>query len=66
MSTAIRPPKSPPNVVHETRPGDYIAVAIGRGIIVWHTHEEWERFLKGVDVEAALILGKPSGGGKRG
>lgn len=32
---------------------ELVPVRIGRGIIVMHTREEWERFWKGVDREIA-------------
>jgi hypothetical protein len=32
---------------------DLIPVRIGRGIVVMHTREEWERFWKGVERDIA-------------
>jgi hypothetical protein len=29
-----------------------VAVALGNGLIVWHTREEWDAFMRGVDREA--------------
>jgi hypothetical protein len=29
-----------------------VAVSIGRGLVVWHTREEWEALMLGVDREA--------------
>jgi hypothetical protein len=29
-----------------------VAVAIGNGLVVWHTREEWDAFMRGVDREA--------------
>jgi hypothetical protein len=29
-----------------------VAVAIGNGLVVWHTREEWDAFMQGVDREA--------------
>jgi hypothetical protein len=29
-----------------------VAVAIGNGLAVWHTREEWEAFMRGLDREA--------------
>lgn len=57
MVSTTAPPKTPR--VTETRPGDYIAVDIG-GLIVWHSHEQWELFCRGVDMESSRVLGKPS------
>jgi hypothetical protein len=30
-----------------------IAVSIGNGLAVWHTREEWDAFMRGVDREAS-------------
>jgi hypothetical protein len=35
---------------------DLVAVSTGNGLVVWHTPEEWERFLRGVDVEASFAM----------
>ena len=32
---------------------DLVPVRIGRGLVVMHTREEWERFWQGVDSEIA-------------
>jgi hypothetical protein len=29
-----------------------VAVALGNGLVVWHTREEWDAFMRGVDREA--------------
>jgi hypothetical protein len=29
-----------------------VAVSVGRGLVVWHTREEWETLMRGVDREA--------------
>jgi hypothetical protein len=29
-----------------------VAVAVGRGLVVWHTREEWDALMRGVDREA--------------
>jgi len=29
-----------------------VAVAVGNGLVVWHTREEWDAFMRGVDREA--------------
>lgn len=29
-----------------------VAVSIGNGLVVWHTREEWDAFMRGVDREA--------------
>ena len=29
-----------------------VAVAIGDGLVVWHTREEWDALMRGVDREA--------------
>jgi hypothetical protein len=29
-----------------------VAVSIGRGLVVWHTREEWDALMRGVDREA--------------
>ena len=29
-----------------------VAVPIGNGLVVWHTREEWDAFMRGVDREA--------------
>jgi hypothetical protein len=40
-----------------------VLVRLENGLLIPHTLEEYARLMKGVDMEAALILGKPSGGG---
>jgi hypothetical protein len=30
-----------------------VAVSIGNGLAVWHTREEWDAFMRGVDREAS-------------
>jgi hypothetical protein len=46
----------PSGVRGHTSVPDRIAVNVGRGLVVWHTREEWERFLRGVDVEASFAM----------
>ena len=29
-----------------------VAVSIGNGLVVWHTRDEWDAFMRGVDREA--------------
>jgi hypothetical protein len=29
-----------------------VAVSVGRGLVVWHTREEWDTLMHGVDSEA--------------
>ena len=29
-----------------------VAVALGNGLVVWHTRKEWDAFMRGVDREA--------------
>jgi hypothetical protein len=29
-----------------------IAVSIGNGLVLWHTREEWDRLMRGVEREA--------------
>jgi hypothetical protein len=45
------------------RNGDMIPVLIQAGdgpVVVWHTPDEYARLWKGVDREAAEVLGSPS------
>lgn len=34
------------------RDSSLVAVAVGNGLVVWHTREEWAAFMRGVDREA--------------
>ena len=34
------------------RDSSLVAVSIGNGLVVWHTREEWDAFMRGVDREA--------------
>jgi hypothetical protein len=36
-----------------------IAVDTGRGLTVWHTREEYERLMRGVDFEASVQMSAP-------
>ena len=38
----------------------YVLVKLESGLVVRHTWEEYQALIKGVDLEAAKILGKPS------
>lgn len=29
-----------------------VAVSVGNGLVVWHTREEWDAFMRGVDRDA--------------
>ena len=33
-----------------------IAVSLGDGLVLWHTREEWDAFMCGVDVEATKAM----------
>ena len=41
-----------------------VAVAVGNGLVVWHTREEWDTFMRGVDLEA--VEGMRAEPGRRG
>ena len=34
------------------RDSSLVAVSVGKGLVVWHTREEWDAFMRGVDREA--------------
>lgn len=36
-----------------------IAIDIGGGLVVWHTSEEWARFVRGVDGEVCEGMAAP-------
>jgi inorganic triphosphatase YgiF len=33
-----------------------VAVKVDGGLVVWHTREEWERFLRDVDLDASRVM----------
>ena len=34
-----------------------VAVSVGHGLVVWHTREEWDALMRGVDREAVEGMG---------